>query len=87
MAKQKAMGRVPQLGGSPAMQAMKNAVAGPSQPMRSPGKPANLMGVPPTKATTQTAMKPKGKGKPMLKKGNVKGIKKSAVSNLKSAGM
>lgn len=82
MAKQKAMGKVPSLGGKPAMQAMANAVAGPSQPMRSPGKPANLMGKPATRATTQMAKKPTGKGKPSFKGGNIKGIKKAAVTNL-----
>jgi len=85
--KQKAMGKVPSLGGRPAMQAMANAVAGPSKPMRSPGKPANLSGTPAGKASTQAAKKPKGKGMPSLKKGNIKGIKRGAVANLKSARM
>lgn len=85
--KQKAMGKVPSLGGKPAMQAMANAVAGSSKPMRSPGKPANLSGMPAGKASTQMAKQPKGKAMPSFKKGNVKGIKKGSVANLKKARM
>jgi hypothetical protein len=86
MAKQKPMGKVPSLGGTPAQQAMAGSVSSNSRPMRSPGKPGDsIKGVPPGKASTQTAMKPKGKGKPVLKQGNVKGIKRKAVANLKQS--
>ncbi len=87
MAKQKPMGKVPSLGGKPAMQAMGNAVGGPSRPMRTPGKPANLFGVPPGKASTQTAKKPKGKAIPTLKKGNIPGVKRKSVADLKKTRM
>lgn len=83
MATQKAMGRVPSLGGKPSTQAMKSALGEASQPLRSKGKPANLKGIPATKATTQAAKKPKGKAPPSFKKGNIKGIKKGVVANVK----
>lgn len=84
MAKQKAMGKAPSLGGPPAMQAMAGAMGGDSRPMRSPGKPAkSIKGLPPGKASTQRAKQPKGKTPPSFRKGNIKGIKKSAAANVK----
>lgn len=78
------MGKVPSLGGKPAMQAMASATSSKSQPMRTPGKPGkSIAGKPAGKGTTQTAMKPKGKGKPSFKKGTIKGINRKAVANLK----
>lgn len=82
------MGKVPSLGGKPAQQAMAGAMGGNSRPMRSPGKPArSLRGKPAGKASTQSAKQPKGKGMPTFKQGNIKGIKKGAVANLKKARM
>lgn len=80
------MGKVPSLGGKPAMQAMAGAMGGPSRPMRSPGKPADsIKGAPAGKASTQKAKQPRGKGKPTFKAGSIKGIKKGAVANLKKS--
>lgn len=79
------MGKVPQLGGKPSMQAMAGAMGGNSRPMRSAGKPAkSIAGVPAGKASTQAAKKPTGKALPSFKKGTVKGITKKAVTNVKS---
>lgn len=81
---QKAMGKVPSLGGKPSMQAMAGAMSSGSQPIRSPGKPGkSIVGTPASKGSTQTAKKPKGKAPPSLKKGNIKGITKKAVANVK----
>ena len=78
------MGKVPSLGGKPAMQAMNGAMGGDSRPMRSAGKPSkSLTGMPAGKASTQKAKQPKGKAKPTLKQGNIRGIKRGAVANLK----
>ncbi len=84
MGKQKPMGKVPSLGGSPSAQAMANAMGGTSRPMRTAGKPAmSIKGIPAGLSSTQAAKKPKGKAPPSFIKGNVKGIKKSAVANVK----
>lgn len=78
------MGKVPALGGKPSMQAMMGATGGISQPQRSPGKPGKaIKGLPASKGSTQTAKQPKGKSPPSLKKGNIKGITKKAVANVK----
>lgn len=80
------MGKVPSLGGGPAIQAMANAMGGNSKPMRGAGKPAmSIKGTPTGKASVQTAKKPKGKAIPSFKKGNIKGIAKKAVANLKKS--
>lgn len=81
---QKAMGKVPSLGGKPSMQAMMGATGGMSQPQRSPGKPGKtIKGAPASKGSTQTAKQPKGKAPPSFKKGTIKGLKKKAVANVK----
>lgn len=83
------MGKVPSLGGKPAMQAMANAVGGPSKPARSPGTPAGIKTINVAKGSTQKAKQPKGKAIPTLKKGNIPGkkFKAGSVANLKKAKM
>lgn len=83
MAKMGTMGKVPSLGGKPAQQAMKNSVGGMSMPIRSPGKPANLSGKPASVPANKKTKQPKGKAVPSLKPGNIKGIKRGSVANLK----
>lgn len=87
MPKMGTMGKVASLGGKPAMQAMRNSVAGKSMPMRSPGKPAGLPGKPASVSANKSTRQPRGKGKPSLKQGNISGIKRKAVANLKKTGM
>lgn len=83
MAKMGKMGKVASLGGSPAQQAMNNAVAGKTMPMRSPGKPAGIKSNPPSVTANRRTKQPKGKGKVGFKQGNIPGIKRGAVANLK----
>lgn len=83
MAKMGKMGKVPSLGGKPSMQAMVGATSGKTMPMRSPGKPAGLPGKPGSVPANKATKQPKGKGKVAFKQGNIKGIKRKAVANLK----
>jgi hypothetical protein len=80
------MAAVASLGGGPAMQANKAAKSGPAMPKRSPGKPGkSIKGSPPS--VGMRGPKPKGKSKPSLKKGTVKGISRKGVVNVKDMGI
>lgn len=85
MAKMGTMGKAPSLSGSPAMQAMRNGLNAKGMPMESPGKHKGLKGTPSSVSGNGRTKQPKGKAKPTFKAGNVKGVKRSAVSNLKRA--
>lgn len=69
------------------MQAMAASGKGAAMPKRSPGKPAGLAGKPSSVPTNKGAKQPKGKGKPQLKMGNVKGLARKGVVNIKDMGI